>query len=277
MRKTILAFPADTHCGSTVGLIRDKAWQLDDGGSYHPSKAQRIIWRQWVECWDTVKRLRDPDDRVIITMMGDAVDGKHHDTSELITQRVEEQERIFIDAMDFALKHVDFDGDKDILQFISGTPAHVGEMAQSERRISEDMEARGLFPRLKIEVDGVRFDLAHDGLSVGSRAWTDDNTLRSVIKSILFQNLLYKQEVPRYFIRAHRHQFIPAEYERGTYRIDGFVCPCFQLKTSYGNSFTASSSKPPDIGMLIVVVEEDGSSRWLCPRVQWPKERYDVI
>lgn len=274
--RNILAFPADTHCGSTVGLMPPDPWQLDEAGTYHPSKAQRLLWRQWVEVWDTVKNLRQPGDRVIITMMGDAVDGKHHETSELVTSRVEEQERIFINCMDWALKNVGF-GDGDILQFISGTPSHVGEMAQSERRISEDMEARGLFARLKVDINGVKFDLAHDGLSVGQRAWTDDNTLRSVIKSILFQGLLYKQDVPRYFIRAHRHQFIPAEYERGAYRIEGFVCPCFQIKTTYGNSVTASSNKPPDIGMLIVVVEDDGSSRWLCPRMVFPKERYETL
>jgi hypothetical protein len=274
--KNIMCFPADCHCGSTAGLITPDAWQLDAGGTYRPSRAQRIIWRQWVECWEAVRDLRQPGDRVVITVMGDAVDGKHHDSSELVTQRIEEQERIFIDCLDHAMQIIKF-ADNDILQFISGTPAHVGELAQSERRIAEDMDSRGLFDRLKIEVNGVKFDLAHDGLSVGTRAWTDDNTLRSVLKSMLFESLLYRQDVPDYMIRAHRHKFINADFARGRYHINGFVCPSFQLKTSYGNRFTANSNKPPDIGMLIVTVDDNGVHDWRCPMIEFPKERYETI
>lgn len=273
--KNILAFPGDTHAGSTVGLMQPDPWQLDAGGTYRPSKAQRLIWRQWVEGWDVVNQLRQPGDRLIITMMGDAVDGKHHDTSELVTGRIEEQERIFIDAMDWTLQHVNFGGD-DVLQFISGTPAHVGEMAQSERRICEDMEGRGLYDRLKMQVGSVKFDVAHDGLPVGGRAWTDDSSLRAVIRSMLFDSLLNGQDVPDYVIRAHRHTFMTTDFERGKYHISGMICPAFQLKTSYGNRFTSTNNRTPSIGMLIVVVEDD-RHWWKCPMMAFPKERYESI
>jgi hypothetical protein len=272
--RTVLAFPADTHSGSTVGLMRDKPWQLDTEGTYHPSKTQRLLWRQWVECWDAVKALQA--DRLIITVMGDCVDGKHHETSELVTARVEEQERIFIDALDWALVNCHFKKESDVLQFISGTPVHTGEMAQSERRICEDMGGRGLFDRLKFEVQGVRFDCAHDGVAVGSRAWTDDNSFKATIRSMLYQSLLNKQEVPNYIIRAHRHRFVPAPVDQGAYRIDGFICPAFQFKTGYGQRFTAMSNDPPNIGMLYVIVE-DGKSMWHCPRMHFPKEKYESL
>ena len=272
--RTVLAFPADTHCGSTTGLMRNAAWQLDTGGSYTPSQTQRIIWRQWVECWDTVRALQP--DRLIITVMGDAVDGRHHDTSELVTERVEEQQRIFKDALGWALDRVGFRPERDVLQFIKGTPAHVGEMAQSEREICKTMGGRGLYDRLKFEVDGIRFDCAHDGVSVGGRAWTDDSSFHSAVKSMLFQSLLNKNEPPHFVIRAHRHRFTPSPYERGAYRIEGIICPAFQLKTSYGAAVTAMNNEPPDIGMLIVVVE-DGKSSWQCPRVVWPRERYEQL
>jgi len=276
--KTILCFPADTHSGSTVGLMPPDPWVLDSStpdepAQYVPSRAQHIIWEQWAECWQIIKRLRNRGDRVIITMMGDAVDGKHHETSELVTQRTEEQERIFIECMLYALKVIKF-GKSDLLQFISGTPIHVGEMSQSERRIANDMEVK-IYDRLKCEVNGVKFDLAHDGLSVGRRAWTDSNTLRSVIKSMLFDSLLHQQDMADYVIRAHRHTYIPPEpFERGEYKTSGVVCPAFQLKTNYGSRYTASNNKPPDIGMFLVIVEDDGSHYHLCPRVKFPREKY---
>lgn len=272
--KTILLFPADTHSGSTVGLMRNQPWQLDTGGTYNPSKVQRIIWRQWIECLDIVKSLGG--DRYIVTVMGDAVDGKHHETSELITTRVEEQERIFVDAMDWSLKYIDFDDDKDVLQFIAGTPAHTGEMAQSERRICEDMGGRGVYDRLKFSVDGVRFDIAHDGAGYGGRAWTDDSGFHSMIKSMLYQSLLTDNEPPNFIIRAHRHRFTPTHYERGAYSVDGFICPSMQFKSSYNYRVTSMSNELPDIGMLIVIVD-DGKPIWLCPRIRWPKERWETL
>ena len=273
--RTVLAFPADSHSGSTVGLMRYNPWQLDTGGTYYPSPTQRILWKQWVECWDTVKALKA--DRLIITMMGDAVDGKHHDTSELVTQRVEEQESIFIDAMEWTLDYVNF-GSNDVLQFISGTPAHTGEMAQSERRVCKDLGGRDgrVYDRLKFEVDGIRFDCAHDGIGVGGRAWTDDSSFHMAVKSMLFQSLLTRSEPPHYIIRAHRHRFTPTNYARGAYKIDGFICPAMQLKTTYSNRATTSNNERPDIGMLIVVVD-DGKSTWQCPMVTWPRERYERL
>jgi len=271
--RSVLAFPADPHCGSTVGLMRDKPWQLDTEGTYTPSRTQRIIWRQWVEAWDTVKALNA--DRLVITVMGDCVDGKHHDTSELLTARVEEQERIFIDAMDWTLKHVGFK-DSDVLQFISGTPLHTGEMAQSERRINEDMSGRGVFGRLKFTVDGVRFDCAHQRLGVGRMAWTREGPATSKLNSMLYELLEQGEDVPDYIIGAHWHQFINARIQRGKYDVTGVICPAMQMRTTYGVKVTNNSNRPPDIGVFIVVVE-DGAARWICPRVKWPKERYEHI
>lgn len=252
-----------------------RPWQLDAGGTYNPSRAQRIIWRQWAECWETIRNLRNVGDRVIVTVMGDCVDGKHHDTSELVTQRVEEQERIFIECLDWALKVIDFDG-HDLLQFIAGTPAHAGELAQAERRIASDFNAQ-LYDRRKFEVHGVKFDLCHDGMTIGKRAWTDDTSLRSVLKSMLFEGLLYRQEIPDFVIRAHRHRWMFADFARGKYEIQGFMCPAFQLKTNYGVRYTSTSAKPPDIGMLYVLVQDNGSTEWGCPRIEWPKEKFEVL
>lgn len=273
MTLTVLAFPADSHSGSTVGLMRYKPWQLDTGGTYHPSPAQKIIWKQWVECWNTVKSLNA--DRLIITMMGDAIDGKHHNTSELVSQRVEEQEAIFIDVMEWTLNYVNF-GSNDVLQFISGTPAHTGEMAQSERRICKDLNGKGVYDRLKFQVDGVRFDCAHDGIGVGGRVWTDDSSFHMAVKSMLFQSLLTCSEPPDFIIRAHRHRFTPTNYARGAYKINGFICPAMQLKTAYSSRMTSSNNELPDIGLLIVVVD-DGKADWRCPMVTWPKDKWEKL
>ena len=275
MRKTILAFPADTHCGSTVGLMPPKPWQLDDdSGTHHPSRKQRLIWRQYAECWETVRDLRNPGDRVIITTMGDLVDGKHHDTSELVTQRPEEQERIFIDCLEWAMNLIDFGGD-DLLQMITGTPAHVREGSQSERRIAKDMGAKPkLYDRHKFNIDGVRFDVAHHRFGVGRRTWTVGNTMLAILRSMLYGWLLQNDTPADYVIGAHWHVKDMNSHESGEYKIRGAICPPFQLATNYGKTITNNSTRKPDIGMLIVTVNEDGTHDWLCPSFKFPKERY---
>lgn len=275
MRKTILAFPADTHCGSTVGLMPPRAWQLDDdSGTYHPSRKQRIIWRQWAECWETVRDLRQPGDRVIITTMGDLVDGKHHDTSELVTQRTEEQERIFIDCFEWAMDTIGFGGD-DLLQMIAGTPAHVREGFQSERRIAEDLDAKPkLYDRHKFDVHGVKFDVAHQRFGVGRRTWTEGNSLKAILRSMLYMWLLQNDTPADYVIGAHLHFKDMDSYEGGKYKIRGAICPPFQLPTLFGKMVTNNSTRKPDIGMLIVTVNEDGTHDWQCPCFKFPKERY---
>lgn len=274
--KTILVFPADTHCGSTVGLMRPEAWQLDKGGSYYPSRAQQILWSQWVECWDTVKRLRERGDRVIITSMSDSIDGRHHETTELVTARREEQERIFIGVMDWALKHIQFRKD-DILQFVSGTPEHTGEAGQADKRICNDLKGRGIYDRLLFEVHGRKFDVAHKRFGTGRRAWTDDNIIHSILKSMLFSALLQGHDPPDFIIGAHWHQFLQGDFARGKYKTNGFICPAFQFKTTYGYSVTNNDNRLPSIGMLIIVVNKDGSYHWQCPRLELPQEKYEVI
>jgi hypothetical protein len=98
-----------------------------------------------------------------------------------------------------------------------------------------------------------------------------------VIRSLLFECLLYKQDVPRFLIRAHRHQFLTADFTRGKYRIDGFICPAFQLKTAYANRYTSQNVKPPDVGLLIITVQDDGKTNWQCPMIEFHKEKYEVI
>lgn len=278
-KRTVLAFPADTHSGSTVGLMSPDAWNLDEGGTYHPSPLQRLIWQQWEECWERVRQLRKRS-RLIVSMMGDAVDGTHHQTTELITHRKEEQERIHIDCMDWALKRTKFRND-DVLQYITGTPSHVGN--SSEERIARDLEARPaseskfVHKRFQFSVNGVVFDLAHKCFSVGRRAWTDNNVLNAMLKSFYFRTLDTKQSLPRYKIGAHWHTFLKGIYDGRQGTIEGFVCPGFQWLTTFSSMVTNNEPMIPSVGMLIVVVEEDGRSWWECPQFEMPERKIEEL
>lgn len=287
MQGTVIAIPADTHCGSTVGLMTREQWQGKSG--YHsPTPAQRIIRRQYEECLNRVAQLRKGKD-LIIVHDGDAVDGYHHDTTQVITNDPEEQERIHISIMLEMMKAVHFK-DTDSIYYVEGTTAHVRSGAQAEERIARDISAKpyrknsapgqkdGIYvwPRLILDIHGIRLDIAHHGGAVGKRAWLRENTMRNILKSLYFDCLNYKQPLPRYWIRADKHQHVADIYRNNAGIIEGIVTPAFQLRTEYSTRIAGDMSMST-IGMLIVVVNADGSTFWECPQITFDEtEGFEV-
>ena len=286
--KTILAFPADTHGGSSVGLFpAEHAWQLADGNQYHASPTQQLLWRQWRECWQRVKELRQGG-RLIIMHVGDAREGVHHDTTQLVTANLEEQERIHIECMEYALDLAGFDGaGGDLLYYIAGTEIHVGPAHAGEERIARDLGAipfrkpttedsndgRFVWAAKVFTVDEILFDVAHHGAGLGSRAWTRENGLYQTLKSLYFMTCEDQNQPPRLWIRAHKHRFLHATYHGRAGSIDGFVLPSFQSVTHYASRLNIGLS---DIGMLTAIVE-DGRVRWECDQVEYQAAKVEVL
>lgn len=204
---------------------------------------------------------------------GDAIENNHHMTTQIITPEVEEQKRIHLAAMDHALQKVNLRKD-DKLFYVYGTTTHVHG---SEDAIARDLDAEPLIKptaannwrdgrfvhhHLKLNINGVRFDIAHHGLNAGGRAWTKENGVAYAIKSMYFNALLGGYKPPDYVVRSHMHEFVTAEYNG---EIRGFITPAFQLKTHYGHR--VANMKLSSIGMLIFVIEADGRHYWECPRV----------
>jgi len=222
--------------------------------------------------------------------MGDAVDGVHHQTTELVTTRPEEQERMHIECMDWGLRRAKF-RKGDILQYIGGTQSHVRSSAQSEERIARDLEARPMiaptdqdgkdgrfvYDRRQFSVDDVTFDLCHNAFTVGKRAWTETNTLNYALKSIYFEALETGQTLPRYKIGAHWHYFLEGIHKGKQGTIEGIICPGFQWRTEFANLVTNNSIRLPSVGMLIIVVEADGRSWYDCPMVEAPEREYERL
>lgn len=285
-QRTVLLILADAHCGSTVGLIRPGQWQLNDGGYYMPSKAQGVLWAQFAEIAETIKRERKRS-RLVVVHNGDGVDGVHHGTTQLIPGGAIEHERIHVDAMDWMLREVGHNQKRgDLLYYIGGTEAHVGKASARENRIARDLDAvpmrkgtpehdykdaRHVWPYLKLRINGVLFSIAHHAeVNRGRRAWTKTNVLRSYLTSLYFDSLDSGAELPRYWIRSHYHKYTHAFHEGGQGRIDGFILPALQAKTDY--IYRIAATELADIGAWYAVIEPDGSTYWECPRVQYEQD-----
>ena len=268
MDNVIIALCADTHCGSSLGLIKPGGLNLHDGGTFQPSLLQRKIWEVWDESWHKIAQARKGR-RLIIVHNGDATEGLHHGTTQVVSSRMDEHKQIHIDAMDHALKVCKFNAGKgDSLYYVTGTEEHAGKGSEMEEDIAKDLEAvplsdkRHTWDVIKKVIHGVQFNISHHGARSGNTVLTDDNSMRQILKNIYFDCVNFRKPIPRYWIRAHIHKFIHADYEDAQGRIEGIVLPSFQMRTGYVYKKFNDRYKPNDIGMIWVYVNADGTTSW---------------
>jgi len=99
-------------------------------------------------------------------------------------------------------------------RIISGTAAHVGLGAASEKGVTRQLAAQ--FPQLDlrllahplIDLDGVTFDAAHHGPSTGSREWLKGNVARYYLRSQMWWEFRQGKPPADVYIRAHYHEFV---------------------------------------------------------------------
>ena len=277
---TLLVSLADTHCGSTTGLLPDGNYRLIDGNTIRQTFTQSVVWKQWVECWDNIAELRKKK-RLIVVVNGDATDGIHHDMTQIISTNPGDHKNIHIDCMDSALQKVKFNKNKgDLLYYIMGTGSHCGRGNSLTNDVAENFDSvpvpesydneqqkyrRYFWEHLPLEINGVIHDYAHEGVNAGRMAWTKENSLRSWIKSNMMENIgrLKGEGIPRVYWRAHRHIHVPSGLIRlYGYESEGIILPSFQAKTQYANK--KYSTELSDIGLYATECDKDGYIKHHC-------------
>lgn len=276
-KDTVVAVISDMQVGSTVALVPPK-WQLLDGGTFHASPAQMIIYRQWLH---GAKRVKDAltegrgRKRLVMVLNGEPIDGDHHDTPQIITKNQTEQIDMAIALMDEWLQIVDYEPKRgDCMYLVRGTSAH--ERGEHIERIGRDIEGvvpyrkdstsltkdgRYHFQKLRRTVNGKLFHITHHGFSRGSRAWTTENGIYNALKSAYFTALDYGYEPADFYIKSHKHVLTTAEYHGRKKTLHGVQTPCFQLKTHFGNQ-AAANEDINTIGMIYYDVLKSGATQF---------------
>src|SRR5438270_10295820 len=121
---------SDTHFGCRLALCPPAGCNLDDGGSYQPSRQPRGIWEHWVEFWhEWVPRVTHGEPFAVVHN-GDVIDGVHHNSTTQISQNLVDQRELayqvlkpIVDLCEGRFFHV------------PGTEAHVGKSAVDEEEL----------------------------------------------------------------------------------------------------------------------------------------------
>lgn len=250
-------FINDTHCGSKVGLMSDKAIDEDDR-KIGFTKNQEVIFDHWKEC---AKKWKNPD---CMILLGDLIDGRarYDNSTSVWTPDMDLQ------AQDF-MRCVKHWGKPKKLFSIIGTPTHVQDATiKVEEQIARTMGAEkernsystyakliNLAPDQTYKTKQERiFHITHH---MGStKVWMYRGTAPSRAMAMMMLNeshFLDKDRKIFGIVRAHVHHYWQ---EKSTSRVMQ-VLPCWQNQTPF--MFKVMAESAPDIGAVRFTIHEDGT------------------
>jgi len=266
--REVWAVVSDLHCGSTLGLCPESGVPLDDGGWYKPSDAQVKLWHCWLDYWATVQERLRPDDKLIVLINGDAFDGDHHRTAQILSSNLAATQHecaVRVLAPAVALRPA-----AGIV--IRGTEVHVGESAQYEERLAKDLGAvedpttgAHSWWHFQAMSEGVLLDFSHHG-RMGQRPWTKVTGPATMAAQILQAAAKHGSRHPDLVIRSHHHQEADS-YDNFPVRV--IQTRGWQLSTAFVHRIAAGAL--PEIGGLILTCA-DGEVDVEKVRYNWKRE-----
>jgi UDP-2,3-diacylglucosamine pyrophosphatase LpxH len=223
------------------------------------------MWAHFLKCGEFAREHRRGK-RLIMAHVGDAIEGTHHGTRQVVTYVKDEQAEVHTSLMDTFLKLAKFSrkaGDK--LYYISGTEVHVHD---KEDKIAEDLPAEPnpegghVFEHLELEVNGRRVWFVHHGPARGKGA-NEGNALRNWLRDIYYDALKLGVEPPDVVITGHTHtptygNFIASRGD-SFHVLHGVICPSWQRKTRF--AYKVAPVERNEVGAVFLEIRADGEIR----------------
>lgn len=242
MKPAYVVFLGDTHVGSNAGLCKpgfvmggeDKTKQW----KYSPSPNQEKLYNAFVAMRTVVKE-RSKGHRLYLMLGGDMVDGvNHHGTTETRGTTADQRDM----ALELLTPWASL---ADEVWGVTGTAAHVGGEGEDDRSIYSMLCGRNYAAKFNLLIDGKRLWWAHHGVKVGKRSWTAENEMTALAKDIYFRCMEDNRPKPDVVVGHDRHRSPEPIRVKG---IAVAVCPCWQMPTYYGETFSPFTGT--DIGIL---------------------------
>jgi hypothetical protein len=257
-KDTLIIVLSDLHSGSTKALFPNRQWQ-GKHQNYLPTEKQRGVWKHFEQCASLGAKMRRGK-RLIIIHDGDAIEGIHHETREIVTLIPAEQVEIHVELMDHFMRKVGFNrkaGDR--LFYVTGTEAHTGDW---EDVIGEDLGAEkneaGIrcFDNLELDVNGRLIWCAHHGPGKGEGA-NEGNSMRNWLKNIYFDRLKHGLPIPDVVMTGHRHGVLYNTFVMDFKTIHGMNIPSWQMKTRY--VYLRAPMSVNEVGAVYIEIGVDGT------------------
>lgn len=263
---------SDTHCGCRLGLCRPEGAELDDGGTYMPSRLQLVVWDWWREFWDEWVPSAAHGDPYTVVMNGDMIEGVHHKSTSQISHNIEDQCQLAYEIFAPVVTTCKENGGQFFM--IRGTPAHVGEQGVHEEHLAKRLCAEpnedGQYARYELWKIFGNKRLSHFNHHIGTTSSSQHETsaVNAELAAAFLEAGRWGHQPPDVTVRSHRHRCsevrIPSQHG---YSIS-FVTPAWQLKTPFAFRIAGSRQTTPQIGGSLI---RQGSNEELHTR-HWVRD-----
>ena len=235
---SVLCVLSDMHTGSSTALFPRKGFVNFDNNLILPNATQRAIHAVFVRLAGEIKVARKKK-RLILVVLGDAIDGFHHGSMQESLFREQDQAAAHIELIQEFQKCTGWKPD-DELYYVRGTFTHVKDI---ENEIAKELKAKPdraakkyVHEILELNINGCLNLFYHHGKARGNGE-NEGNALRNYLRDIRVNR--QRDGLPRADVSwsGHTHGHIYDSHNRrtgaGTHTFHGIICPSFQAKTQY--------------------------------------------
>lgn len=232
----------DTHAGSTGGLLPPD-FETHAGNVVRQNPVQRWLWECWTDLTQTWLPSVVGNDPFLFIVNGDATEGKHHGTTEIVTPEMK-------DHIDAAIEILHPLAKRAAATIVTeGTECHTGVTEHSIAKAigaTKDPETnRYAWERADIEIAGTRVVMQHH-ITTTARPYLEASALSIHLGVEVQEAARNGEKIPKVLGCAHRHRY-------GSYS-DGYglcvVGPAWQMVTRHGRKVVPSARTQPGMYVL---------------------------
>lgn len=222
-----------------------------------PNKFQIGLWSIWLSFWTTfVPEIVKGCNDITLVINGDLIEGLHHRQVGIATNNLTFQEKGAIEIF----SKIPTKAKIKRIFVVRGSEAHSAPGAESEERMAQVLNAE---PneldeysswQLWLDVDGVIFQFAHHIGVTSSAAYESSAPMREMISGMV-DAAQWGRDIPRVFVRSHRHRFIEVPLPTETGRIMSVITPSWQLRTPHVERI--DRMRMPHIGGVVFLIKDN--------------------
>ena len=239
MKTDLAVIVSDLHCGSVVGLAppsteTEHGNKIGFGNNLH----QEWLWNNWQSAIKQVRKIIGKSQAVLF-VNGDATEGvHHHNGSEILAENIETHVNMAhecLQPMAEMCEHV---------FIVQGTECHTKNMETllAQRLAAVDAKAKD---KWLVRINGVLMDVAHH-MPTSGRAYLEASAMSICMGNARQNYQRCGHEVPRIFLRAHRHCGGHYSDGNGLFAATG----AWQWLTRQGHKVVTDSIPRPSINIL---------------------------
>lgn len=231
-RPQVAVVVSDLHCGSVYGLLPPGFVTLE-GNEVLPNRLQQWLWERWFETQAAVFDLVG-DDPFVLIVNGDATEGCHHGTKEVISPDEGDHLEAAIQTLS------ELAGRAAGVFVVEGTECHTKHL---EHALAKNLKGRidpetnkAAFPKLRIDIHGCRVH-AHHHIGTTSRPWLESGQYSIAMATERMEAAAAGHRLPTVLLAGHRHRWGQYQSPHGL----TVVTPAWQGITRHGRKVVPSA------------------------------------